>query len=67
MTNSKLNEELKEMSIYVYGEGDGSIPNGWDIVRVDSNKKTTMRKHIKKAKKSQSFIGEQTLQKGLMK
>ena len=40
MTNSKLNEELKEMSIYVYSDGNGSIPNGWDIVRVDSNKKT---------------------------
>ncbi len=40
MTNQKTNEELKEMSIYVYREGNGSVPKGWDFVRVDSNKKT---------------------------
>lgn len=40
MTNTRLNEELKEMSIYVYSDGNGSIPKGWDFVRVDSNKKT---------------------------
>ena len=40
MTNKKVNEELKEMSIYVYCDGNGNIPKGWDFVRVDSNKKT---------------------------
>lgn len=38
MTNTKLNEELKEMSVYVYQDGKGSIPAGWKLIRKDENK-----------------------------
>lgn len=40
MKNTKTHEDLKEMSIFVYRDGNGSIPSGWKLVRTDSNDKT---------------------------
>lgn len=40
MKNTKTHEDLKEMSIYVYNDGNGKIPDGWKLVSTDSNNKT---------------------------
>lgn len=40
MNENKFNEDLKQMSVYVYKNGNGKIPNGWKRVRTDSNDKT---------------------------
>lgn len=40
MRDPKLDEDLKQMSIYVYQNGNGKIPDGWELIRADSNDKT---------------------------
>lgn len=40
MKNTKTHEDLKEMSICVYNDGNGKIPDGWKLVSTDSNNKT---------------------------
>ena len=40
MKNTKINDELKELSIFVYRNGKGSIPQGWKLIKTDSNSQT---------------------------
>ena len=56
MRNLKLDNDLKEMSIYVYNDGKGTIPDGWDIVKVDENKKSGYYAEVYKKGKDIALI-----------
>lgn len=56
MKNTKTHEDLKELSIYVYNDGKGTIPEGWDIVKVDTNKKTGYYADVYKKGKEVAII-----------
>lgn len=56
MKNTKTHEDLKELSIYVYNEGQGTMPEGWDFVRVDSNDKTGYYTEVYKKGKEVAII-----------
>lgn len=56
MKNTKTHEDLKELSIYVYNDGQGTMPEGWDIVKVDTNKKTGYYAEVYKKGKEVAII-----------
>ena len=56
MKNTKTHEDLKELSIYVYNDGQGIMPEGWDIVKVDTNKKTGYYAEVYKKGKEVAII-----------